>query len=41
VHEGNLNAPMRSRQPIALVAGRYSLTYQNVQSSAGSTFIDV
>ena len=38
---GNLNDPTRSRHPAALVVGTYSLTYQNVQSSIGSIFIEV
>ena len=32
-----LNAPILSRHPIALVVGTYSLMYQNVVSSVGST----
>ncbi len=32
---------MRSRQPTLLVTGMYWLTYQKVQSSIGSTFIEV
>jgi hypothetical protein len=33
----NWNDPTRRRQPIGLVVGTYSLTYQKVQSSTGST----
>ena len=33
---GNLNDPMRSRQPTPLVVGTYSSSYQKVQSSTGS-----
>jgi hypothetical protein len=40
-HSLNLKAPMRSRQPTLLVVGTYSLTYQKVQSSTGSTLIEV
>lgn len=32
---------MRSRQPDELVVGLYWFTYQKVQSSTGSTFIEV
>ena len=38
---GNVNDPTRILQPTALVVGMYWLTYQNVQSSAGSKFNDV
>ena len=38
---GNLKLPMRSRHPTGLETGTYWLTYQNVQSSTGSTFIEV
>ena len=41
VQLGNLKAPTLSRQSAVLVVGRYSLIYQNVQSSVGSIFIDV
>jgi hypothetical protein len=37
VAPATLNAPIRSRQPLALVVGTYSLMYQNVVSSVGST----
>ena len=37
VHPGNLKAPIWPRQPRSLVVGIYSLTYQKVQSSVGST----
>ena len=40
-HSANLNAPTRSLQRTALEAGRYRLTYQIVQSSAGSTVMSV
>jgi hypothetical protein len=36
-----LNAPIRNRHPIELVVGTYSLIYQNVRSSTGSTTVDV
>jgi hypothetical protein len=36
-----LNAPIRSRQPWALVVGTYSFIYQNVWSSTGSMSIAV
>jgi hypothetical protein len=36
---GNLNAPMRVCQLNAPVVARYSVVYQNVQSSAGSMAI--
>jgi len=40
-HSLNLKAPMRNCQPTELVVGTYSLTYQKVQSSTGSIFIEV
>ena len=36
-----LNAPIRNRQPLVLVVGMYSLMYQKVVSSVGSTTIEV
>ena len=38
---GYLNAPMRNCQPTELVVGTHSFTYQKVQSSVGSMFIEV
>ena len=37
---GNLNAPMRVTQ-LPLCAGKYMLAYQNVQSSTGSTVMEL
>src|SRR4051812_24070663 len=37
----NWNDPTRRRQPIGLVVGTYSSTYQKVQSSTGSTVMSV
>jgi hypothetical protein len=36
---GNLKEPIRVRQPRSLVEAKYSLAYQNVQSSDGSTLM--
>src|SRR2546423_5443969 len=36
---GHLKWPIRVRQPVSLVVEKYSLAYQNVQSSVGSTFM--
>ena len=38
-HPANLNDPIRVLQLKVPLEGRYSLTYQKVQSSAGSTDI--
>jgi hypothetical protein len=37
----NLNEPMRVRQLNAPLLGMYSVVYQNVQSSDGSTVIEL
>lgn len=41
VAPARLNAPIRNRQPLTLVVGMYSLTYQKSRSLLGSTVISV
>ena len=38
---GSLNVPIRVRQLKVPVVGMYSLAYQNVQPSAGSTLMEL
>ena len=40
-HSLKRKAPTRNRQPAPLVVGTYSLTIQKVQSSVGSTVVEV